>query len=435
MTRSIILASALAAASSLLLVTAAPVPAYEASRPHKGYFAGARYSGATNEHHNNNNNNHKQPTEHQWPTHDGAEWNEAHYDVYKAIMCGEKEVPGKIVGENAFGNALLVLRKSDKTAAFAASHFNTGPITKLHIHGPADQHNNASVVFNVLPTTDPAFTTTANPLRNEQPLVFDEEKLKMLAQGLMYVNVHSSKHKDGALRGQLLCASKHCEAPGHVKVARFVDDGICNNAIFGHQKGRGGNRPHDEDKKTHHWQQEHDNQYEEKDEYPEHENKHDTSKKHGVAASAPANYYDQGDVEDDNNYNHHQAEKYEDDYEEPTYEDDHEEPTYEDDYEEPSYEEPTYEEPTYEEPNYEEPTYEAAPYKALTSEHHNNKAPDCSAAKHHFKSTGSPTLIQCAEIACEPSQSHKYINRALFQCHAMEKAARRNNHGKIPHGC
>ncbi|KAJ3006590.1 hypothetical protein HKX48_009577 [Thoreauomyces humboldtii] len=58
----------------------------------------------------------------------------------------------------------------------------------------------------------------------------------------------------------------------------------------------------------------------------------------------------------------------------------------------------------------------------------------CGEAKAHFDATGSPTLQQCVSIACAQGQSKSYISRALYQCDALEKAARQNNGGNLPQG-
>ncbi|RKO92033.1 hypothetical protein BDK51DRAFT_44031 [Blyttiomyces helicus] len=52
--------------------------------------------------------------------------------------------------------------------------------------------------------------------------------------------------------------------------------------------------------------------------------------------------------------------------------------------------------------------------------------PLCDSAKAYFRSTGSPTLIQCAAIACAPGQTREFTRRALMQCDALEKSAERH---------
>ncbi|KAL2918162.1 hypothetical protein HK105_202089 [Polyrhizophydium stewartii] len=56
----------------------------------------------------------------------------------------------------------------------------------------------------------------------------------------------------------------------------------------------------------------------------------------------------------------------------------------------------------------------------------------CGPAIAHFYATGSPTLIQCVQTACAPGQSFAYQQRALYQCYALEAAARRSGGGFLP---
>ncbi|KAJ3178390.1 hypothetical protein HDU85_005188 [Gaertneriomyces sp. JEL0708] len=191
---------------------------------HKSYFSGAARPYAGGSHSWS-----EQPKgDHQW------EDDKNKFDVYKATMCGEKEVPVVVNNEPAFGYAALLFNKHDKTAKFVASHFFAGAITKVHIHGPADTKSNSSVVFDILPSTDPNFSTHMNPIRSSTPLQFNDEQHKWLAEGLMYVNIHSSRHPLGHIRGNLGCASESCSAPHGVHVSKYVDDGVCNKAIFEH---------------------------------------------------------------------------------------------------------------------------------------------------------------------------------------------------------
>ncbi|KAL2919635.1 hypothetical protein HK105_200548 [Polyrhizophydium stewartii] len=59
---------------------------------------------------------------------------------------------------------------------------------------------------------------------------------------------------------------------------------------------------------------------------------------------------------------------------------------------------------------------------------------DCAVAREHFRQTGSPTLMQCIEIACAPGQTSEYRTIAVDRCYILEDEARRNNGGKLPYG-
>ncbi|KAI9094830.1 CHRD domain-containing protein [Phlyctochytrium arcticum] len=153
------------------------------------------------------------------------------YDVYKATLCGEKEVPGVIKGRNAFGFGIVLVDRQSNELSFAATHFNAAPLINAHIHGPAPTNQNASVLFDFSPPAGQ--TTSENPVRNNKEVILNEQQLGFLAEGLTYINLHNKEFPAGVVRGQLFCASKECRAPKGKRVVKFVEDGICNNAIFG----------------------------------------------------------------------------------------------------------------------------------------------------------------------------------------------------------
>ncbi|KAJ3155723.1 hypothetical protein HDU86_004192 [Geranomyces michiganensis] len=402
-----------ALASSAAFLAAAPATLAAPTPGNRlGYFAAASYEPAT-------------PKPPSWAATDDGYY-ERHYDIYKTVMCGEKEIPllPEVVGQPGFGNAMLLVSKYDKTAVFEASHFNTAPVSKLHIHGPADAKHNSSVIFSLLPN-DPSFKgTTENPIRSDPkktPIKFDDEKLKLLAKGLMYVNVHTTEFPGGALRGQLLCASKHCSGAPESEVARFVDDGVCNRAIFGAGKGGHGdyNKKHGK------------------------ENKEPVAEYHApkkAAAYKPEpQEYSESQYGADNDYDSDYDNDYDDEeesYGESTYgEDNDDDYSYAGDYQ-PEEDDDDYV-PEY--ADYARPPSSSYRHGAAAADykpsHKPAKAhPDCSSAISFFKKTGSKTLIQCAEIACNPRQSPNYIARALYQCNALMESAKANNHGRIPKG-
>ncbi|KAI9094828.1 hypothetical protein DFS34DRAFT_595342 [Phlyctochytrium arcticum] len=192
----------------------------------KPYYSGnSRYSSASHDWKKDDGKQHK-----------GNKYDEKYsqggkYDVYKATLCGEKEVPFVIKGRNAFGFGIALVDRQTREFTFAASHFNAGPLIKVHIHGPAPAHQNASVLFDFSPAEGQ--TTSENPVRNTKEIILNEEQHKFVAGGLTYINLHNKEFPAGVVRGQLLCASKECQAPQGANVVRYVEDGVCNNAIFG----------------------------------------------------------------------------------------------------------------------------------------------------------------------------------------------------------
>ncbi|WP_036291256.1 CHRD domain-containing protein [Methylosinus sp. PW1] len=68
-----------------------------------------------------------------------------------------------------------------------------GEETKAHFHGPAGPGQNAAPVLPVDASND--------NFRGEATL--DAQQIRQLENGQWYFNIHTDKHPDGALRGQL----------------------------------------------------------------------------------------------------------------------------------------------------------------------------------------------------------------------------------------
>ena len=70
----------------------------------------------------------------------------------------------------------------------------TGPATMAHFHGPADPSATAGVVVPITPSTSP-FEGSAT--------LTDAQAAELMA-GRWYVNVHTSAHPAGEIRGQVV---------------------------------------------------------------------------------------------------------------------------------------------------------------------------------------------------------------------------------------
>ncbi|RKO83993.1 hypothetical protein BDK51DRAFT_48303 [Blyttiomyces helicus] len=57
-------------------------------------------------------------------------------------------------------------------------------------------------------------------------------------------------------------------------------------------------------------------------------------------------------------------------------------------------------------------------------------------ARHKNEGPAVHTLLlsQCAKIACADGQFPEYVQRALYQCHALETQAKATNGGYLPYG-
>jgi hypothetical protein len=70
----------------------------------------------------------------------------------------------------------------------------TGDVTAAHFHGPAEPGKNAPPV---VPLSGPM----TSPIQGKATLT--DEQAKELAEGKIYFNLHTAKHKDGEIRGQM----------------------------------------------------------------------------------------------------------------------------------------------------------------------------------------------------------------------------------------
>lgn len=118
-----------------------------------------------------------------------------HAVSFFAKLEGAQEVPP--VDTTAYGSATLsvdlVSRAFTLTGAISNLVFTP---TAAHIHGPAAVGQNGPVLFPLGFNAEP-----------EGPLdaagVLSEEQLDWLFAGLLYVNVHTTEHPGGEIRGQL----------------------------------------------------------------------------------------------------------------------------------------------------------------------------------------------------------------------------------------
>jgi hypothetical protein len=118
-----------------------------------------------------------------------------HAANFIARLEGTQEVPP--VDTTAAGGAVLTVdllsRAFSLTGAISNLVFTP---TAAHIHGPAPVGQNGPVLFPLSFNAEP-----------EGPLGADgfltEEQLDWLQSGLLYVNVHTTEHPGGEIRGQL----------------------------------------------------------------------------------------------------------------------------------------------------------------------------------------------------------------------------------------
>lgn len=118
-----------------------------------------------------------------------GEWPE----TFAATLAGAQEVPP--VASSATGQAEVDFRPALGVVRWRVSHAGlSGPVTGAHIHGPAGPGQNAPVVI-------PFGNLQANPITGEARIT--PEQLGQLNSGQWYVNLHTARHPDGEIRGQL----------------------------------------------------------------------------------------------------------------------------------------------------------------------------------------------------------------------------------------
>ena len=111
---------------------------------------------------------------------------------------GEQENPP--VDSPGHGCALFAHGDADDTLSYYVRHGNlTGPATAAHIHGYAGPEGNAGVLHNIGATT-PTTGAWNYPADREDDVL----------AGLTYVNVHTSAHGGGEVRGQVIIPGAPC---------------------------------------------------------------------------------------------------------------------------------------------------------------------------------------------------------------------------------
>jgi hypothetical protein len=115
-------------------------------------------------------------------------------EAFAAQLSGAQEVPP--VSSPGNGKAEVVFSHRTGTIKWRVTFQGlSGPLTAAHLHGPATPGQNAAVV---VPFTG---ELNAPPLQGEVRIT--PEQFSQLASGQWYVNLHTARHPQGELRGQL----------------------------------------------------------------------------------------------------------------------------------------------------------------------------------------------------------------------------------------
>jgi CHRD domain len=113
-------------------------------------------------------------------------------ELYEAQLSGAQEVPA--VASAGTGRAELRLDRKNHLVRWTVSHSGlSGPLTAAHIHGPAGPGQNAPAL---IPLNHVPATLTGQ-------LLLTPEQASQLESGQWYVNLHTARHPQGEIRGQL----------------------------------------------------------------------------------------------------------------------------------------------------------------------------------------------------------------------------------------
>ena len=117
---------------------------------------------------------------------------------FKADLSGASEVP-PVTGPGS-GSATAALDTTTKTLTWSVTYSGlSDPVAKAgHIHGPAAPGANAGVLVPFNPTA------LASPIKGSATLT--DAQISELEAGQMYVNLHTTAHLSGEVRGQLVRA-------------------------------------------------------------------------------------------------------------------------------------------------------------------------------------------------------------------------------------
>jgi hypothetical protein len=114
--------------------------------------------------------------------------------LYRAALEGGQEVPA--VASAGSGQAELRYSPRSQLLHWSVTHQGlSGPVTGGHIHGPAGPGQNAPIV---IPFSG---NLNAPPIRGQLRLT--PEQADHLDSGQWYVNLHTARHPQGEIRGQL----------------------------------------------------------------------------------------------------------------------------------------------------------------------------------------------------------------------------------------
>jgi hypothetical protein len=118
-------------------------------------------------------------------------------ESFQVQLSGDQQVPA--VQTNGSGTANLTYDTSTHMLQWSISYSGlSGPVTMAHLHGPAAAGKNAKPELWLTKKGSPA----DNPITGEAKLT--AVQARALRQGELYINLHTSAHPGGEIRGQVV---------------------------------------------------------------------------------------------------------------------------------------------------------------------------------------------------------------------------------------
>jgi hypothetical protein len=119
--------------------------------------------------------------------------------VFEFSLSGAQEVPP--VTTPASGSAIVTLNPDTNLLEWDVSFSNLlGTYTNAHFHGPAMFGENAGVILGI--SQPEVVGQTSGQLTGSS--FIDETFKQRILDGLTYINIHSSLHPGGEIRGQVI---------------------------------------------------------------------------------------------------------------------------------------------------------------------------------------------------------------------------------------